>query len=288
MGIVNHIPVMLTLYFFKISPFLLVATMSLLYSCNDNSTKTGQPTTELIPAIPVINYAVVKSFPHDITSYTEGLLMHNGRLFESTGSPEGLDQARSLVGITDLTTGKIDIKIELDRTQYFGEGITILKDKLYQLTYKNQVCFVYDANSFKQVGRYNYSNKEGWSLTTNGTELIMSDGTDKLTILQPDGFTPIKQLAVTENGIQRDSLNELEYINGFIYANIWLTNHIVKIDPSNGKVVGKLDLHSLNHEAKSKHPGADVLNGIAYDNVTDKIFVTGKLWPDIYQISFSH
>lgn len=273
---------------YKIAFCLMLPMLLLLHSCSDNPTETNQTTVTPPPITPVINYAVVKSFPHDITAYTEGLLVHNGQLFESTGSPEEMDQTRSLIGITDLTTGKIDTKIELDRDQYFGEGITILHDKLYQLTYKNQVCFVYDARSFKPIGRFNYPNKEGWSLTTNGTDLIMSDGTDKLTIINPADFKAIRQLAVTENGNQRDSLNELEYINGFIYANIWLNNHIVKIDPSNGKVVGKLDFSSLCYEAQSKHPDANTLNGIAWDSATDNIYITGKLWPNIYQVNFPH
>jgi glutaminyl-peptide cyclotransferase len=273
---------------YKLRSILLLAIVLFLYSCNDDQTQSGQINVERAPAIPAINYVVVKPFPHDTTSFTEGLLFHNGQLFESTGSPEGLDETKSLVGITDLTTGKIAKKIELDRSLYFGEGITILQNKLYQLTYQNQVCFVYDATSFKQIGRHTYSNKEGWSLTNNGTDLIMSDGTDKLTILNPDTFKPIKQIAVTENGKQRDSLNELEYINGFIYANIWFNNSIVKIDPATGKVVGKLDLSSLDYEAKRKYKDAEALNGIAYDAATDKIYVTGKLWPNIYQVNFPH
>ncbi|MCW3090970.1 MAG: hypothetical protein JWP81_2039 [Ferruginibacter sp.] len=182
----------------------------------------------------------------------------------------------------------MDKKIEIDRSKYFGEGIVIFDDKLYQLTYTNQVGFIYDIKSFKQIGQFNYTNKEGWSLTTNGKELIMSDGTDKLTFLDPATLKPVKQLAVTENGLAVDSLNELEFIKGFIYANIWQTDFIVKINPANGKVTGRLDLTSLAFEARNKYPPADVLNGIAYDAATDKIYVTGKLWPNIYQVEFPH
>ena len=127
---------------YKIASCLVLPMLLLLHSCSDNPTGKGHTTVTPVPVTPTINYAVVKSFPHDITAFTEGLLIHNGQLFESTGSPEGMDQTRSLIGITNLATGKIDPKIELDRDQYFGEGITILHDKLYQLTYKNQVCFV--------------------------------------------------------------------------------------------------------------------------------------------------
>ncbi len=257
--------------------------LATLHSCNSDPTEA-----EHISSTPNINYSVTKYFPHDTTSFTEGFLVYNGQLFESTGSPKELIKAKSLVGITSLATGKIDGKIELDRAKYFGEGIVLLKNKLYQLTYKNQLCFVYDAKSFKQIGQFSYPNKEGWGLTTNGTELIMSDGTANLTLINPTDFKPTRVLSVTENGIPRDSLNELEYINGFIYANIWVSNYIVKIAPSNGRVVGRLDLGSLSYEAKNKYPGSDVLNGIAYDPASDKIYVTGKCWPNIYQIDFPH
>ncbi len=147
---------------------------------------------------------------------------------------------------------------------------------------------MYDAKTFKLLDSLHYNNAEGWSLTNDKTDLIMSDGTDKLTFLNPDNFKPVKALAVTENEEPLNNLNELEYINGYIYANVWETNFIVKIDTLNGKVVGKIDMSSLQLEAKSRNPAADVLNGIAYDSSTDKIYVTGKLWANIYQINFPH
>lgn len=266
---------------------ILIAALSL-SSCKNGEKNPDETNTTAVPPIPVINYAVVKSFPHDVSSYTEGLLIHNGQLVESTGSPDDLPQTRTLVGITDTATGKMDIKIELDREKYFGEGIVILKDKLYQLTYKNRICFVYDAKSYKPIGQFSYNNQEGWGLTTNGTEIIMSDGTDKITFINPENFRPVKQLRITDNGTPRNYVNELEYINGFIYANIWLTDNIVKIDPSNGKIVGRLDISSLSNEAKGKRADAGALNGIAWDSTSDKIYITGKLWPNIYQINFPH
>jgi glutamine cyclotransferase len=273
-------------YLIKTIPAFIVALF--LLGCNDGTDKTKQPTEPAVTPIPAINYAVVKSFPHDVTYFTEGLLVHNGQLFESTGSPDDLPYTRSLAGPIDTLTGKMDIKIELDKKEYFGEGIVILNNKLYQLTYKNRTCFVYDVPTFKRIGQFSYTNTEGWGLTTNGSEIIMSDGTDKLTFIRPDNFTPIRQLTVTENGSPRNYLNELEYIRGFIYANIWLQDVIVKIDPANGKIVGRLDLSSLANEAKARQPDAGALNGIAWDPVTDKIYVTGKLWPHIYQINFPH
>jgi glutamine cyclotransferase len=227
-------------------------------------------------------------FDHDTSLFTEGFLFHDGQLFESTGSPEELPQTKSVIGISDLITGKFIRKIEIDKRKYFGEGIVFLNNKLYQLTYKNQVGFIYDARTFKEIGQFKYSNAEGWGLTTDGTNIIMSDGTNSLTILDPVKLTAVKKLQVTEKGYPIDKLNELEFIKGFIYANIWMSDMIVKIDTSSGNVVGKIDLKSLTSEARRINPKAEVLNGIAYDSTTDKIYVTGKLWANIYQIQFSH
>lgn len=267
-----------------LSSFLLL----LLGSCNNNTTGEDNTTTEPAVTTPVINYTVAKYYVHDTSLFTEGLLFHNGQLFESTGSPEELPNTKSMIGITDLKTGKFTTKVEIDKSKYFGEGIVFLNNKLFQLTYKNQLCFIYDANTFKKTGEFTYANKEGWSLTTDGSSLIMSDGTNVLTYIDPVKYTPTKILSVTENGYPVDKLNELEFIKGFIYANIWLTDYIVKIDPSSGAVVGKIDLSSLTNEAKNKNPNADVLNGIAYDSTTDKVYVTGKLWPVIYEVQFGH
>ena len=260
----------------------------MLFSCSNNPQTSVFENAVLIAAIPNINYSVANYYPHDTNLFTEGLLFHNGELFESSGSPNELPQTKSVIGITNLATGKFNQKIELDKSKYFGEGIVFFKNKLYQLTYKNQKGFIYDAKSFKQVGQFKYSNPEGWSLTTDGTNLIMSDGTDKLTYLNPENLRAEKILKVTENGMPRDSLNELEFIKGFIYANIWYNNFVVKIDPANGKVVGEIDLSLLTYDAKNKNKKAEVLNGIAYDSTTDKIYVTGKMWPNIYQINFTH
>lgn len=256
--------------------------------CREDSKKSNDGITETINTLPVINYKVVNVFPHDTSLFTEGLLVYNGKLFESTGSPEQHTYTKSLIGIIDLKTGKFDKKIELDRSKYFGEGIVILRDTLYQLTYKNQLGFIYNMKSFKEIGTFKFSNKEGWGFTTNGSELIMSDGTENLTFLRSGNIKPVKTLLVTENEAPLKNLNELEFINGFIYANVFYTNMIVKIDPSNGKVVGKLDLTSLANDAINKNPNSNVLNGIAYDSQSKSIYVTGKLWPSIYQIDFAH
>lgn len=238
------------------------------------------------PPVPEIQFTVVNKYPHDVTSFTEGFLFHDNKLFESTGATKELPQTRSLFGVVDLKTGKIAVKAELDRNIYFGEGMVVLKGKVFQVTYKNQMGFVYDAKTFKNIDTVSYTNKEGWGLTTDGKSIIMSDGSSYLTYFDPDSFVATKVLAVKEGNYDLIYLNELEYINGFIYANIYTTNDIVKIDPATGKVVAKMDLSSLSKESKIQNPNALEMNGIAYDSISNKILVTGKLWPTIYEIKF--
>jgi len=216
------------------------------------------------------------------------LLFHDNKLFESTGDVDYLPQTRSTFGIADLETGKLEVKVEIDKTTYFGEGIVALNDKIYQVTLQNQVGFVYDAKTFKKIGQFNFQNKEGWGLTTDGKSLIMSDGTFNLTYFNPDDFKVEKTVAVTEQGFGLDRLNELEFIKGFIYANVWMTNYIVKIDPETGEVVGKIDLDDLNVKTKEQNRRSLEMNGIAYDPASDRILVTGKLWPNLFEISFPH
>lgn len=261
--------------------------LALLVACTgkrENSKNTQQSQ----PVIPAIDYILVNSFPHDTTAFTEGLLVHDGKLYESTGATKEIPQTCSLFGVVDLKTGKIEKRVELDKQKYFGEGISFLNGKVYQLTYKNKIGFIYDASSFKKLGEFTFPGDEGWGMTTDGTSLIMSDGTHKLTYLDPNTLQATKTLSVSENGYVKEKLNELEFINGYIYTNIWMTNTIVKINPENGNVVGLLDLTSLADEAKNLYPWSQEMNGIAYDSVTDKIFVTGKMWPKIYEIKFNH
>jgi glutamine cyclotransferase len=235
-----------------------------------------------------INFKVVRTYPHDTGAYTEGFLFHEDKLFESTGSPENYPQARSVIGIVDLETGQLDVKIELDRQKYFGEGILFFRDRIYQLTYKNQTGFIYDAKTYKLTGSFTYPNKEGWGLTTDGKSIIMSDGTNFITYLDTDSLKATKKLDVTFKGASVLYINELEYINGFIYANIWTTNNIVRIEPATGKITGIIDLSTLYAEAKKKYRLSESTNGIAYDSLKDRIVVTGKFWPTIYEIKFEH
>ncbi len=240
------------------------------------------------PVIPyTIDYTVVNSFPHDTNAFTEGLLVHDGELYESTGHTDSYKNSRSLFGVVDLHSGMIRVKAEIDKNKYFGEGIAFLKDRVYQLTDTTKIGFIYDAKTYKKLGEFHYDT-DGWGLTTNGSTLIMSDGSSNITYRDPLTFKPVKILKVTDNNGPVSNINEMELIKGFLYANQWLTNYILKIDTSTGKVVGRLDMISLISNARSKYPGSIEMNGIAYDSVADKIYVTGKLWPNIYEIKFSH
>jgi glutamine cyclotransferase len=234
-----------------------------------------------------ISFKVIDSFPHDTSSYTEGFLINNGLLFESTGHTNSFPGSRSLFGPVDLRTGRIDTKVEIDKNKYFGEGISFLKDKVYQLTDTTHICFVYNAKNYKRLGTFTYEG-EGWGLTTNGQYLIMSNGSSNLYYRDPSTFKIIKTLGVSDNNGPVQNINELELIKGFIYANQWLTDYILKIDTTTGKVVGKLDLSSLKTEAKMKYAISEETNGIAFDSVLNKVYVTGKLWPLIFEIQFKH
>ena len=270
---------------------LTLCIMGFLVSCDETPKtviKTDEATSLPESTVSEISYSVLNTTPHDPSSFTEGFLFHNNQLFESTGATAELPQTKSLFGIVDLKTGKINTKVELDKTIYFGEGIVVLKNKFYQVTYKNQVGFIYDAATFKKIGQFNYKNKEGWGLTTDGTSIIMSDGSNVLTYFNPDGMTVTKTLSVSNNGYAEDYLNELEYINGFIYANVWLKNYIVKINPSGGKIVGIIDLSAIEDKERTSNISAKEMNGIAFDAATNKILVTGKMWATIYQIDLAH
>lgn len=264
---------------------LLFLAFALLYSCSSDPKKTEVetiiPKTEELVA--TLNYEVIGKLPHDITAFTEGLLFHNNQIYESTGAPADQEQYKTVIGILDTVKGKLDPKINIGR-DFFGEGITILNNKIYQLTYKNQVGYVYDAKTYKQISKFSYNNKEGWGMTTDGTSLIMSDGTNILTFLDPNTLKPTKTLNITNAGYAEDNINELEYIDGYIFANIWTKNYIVKIDLKSGKVVGVMNCSQLTDEAHNANPEADVLNGIAYDPSTKRIFLTGKMFPSVYVI----
>ena len=270
------------------SPLLLLI---LFVACNNNSTESGNadiPVTETGNEPPAITYTILNALPHDQNSYTEGFLMHEGKLFESSGAPQENDKTRSIVGIVDPATGHITVKAELDRKTYFGEGITILHDKLYQLTWENKKGFIYDLKTFKKTGEFSFPSKEGWGMTTDGTSLIMSDGSSNLTWLDPVTFKTIRIVGVTDNNGPVGNVNELEWVNGKILANVYQTPYIIRIDPATGKVLGKADFSGLLKELKSKNPDVDYMNGIAWDSAKNNILITGKLWPNIYEVRLNN
>lgn len=271
------------------SLFLIVELLS---ACGDSSGSSANSNTATETATvneaPVITYTILNALPHDKDSYTEGFLMHNGKLFESSGAPEGNEKTRSIVGIVDRTTGMITVKAELDKKIYFGEGITILGNKLYQLTWTNKKGFIYDLKTFKKIGEFTFPSKEGWGMTTDGSSLIMSDGSSNLTYLDPQTFKTNRIVGVTDNNGPVGNINELEYVNGNILANIYQTPYIIRIDPNTGKVLGKADFSNLVKEVKLKDPDVDYMNGIAWDSANNKIYITGKLWPNMYEVRLNN
>ena len=222
-------------------------------------------------------YRIINEFPHDRGAYTQGFEYQNGYFFEGTGQ-----RGESYLRKTVYNTGEI-IKSRSLSSDLFGEGITLLNGKIYQVTYQTQVGFIYDIESFEQLQKIYYQNREGWGLTNNGKDIIMSDGTHVLYFMDPDYFSVLHKIEVYDNIQEVDSLNELEYINGLIYANRFLTDQIVIIDPLNGKVVGKADMSGLL-KAGDRQQRTDVLNGIAWDNEKKALYVTGKYWPKVFQV----
>lgn len=228
-------------------------------------------------AIPVYGYKVVHVYPHDTGAYTEGLFYKNGYLYESTGRA-----GESTVRKVELKSGETVQRHNLP-SRYFGEGIVDWKDRLVQLTWQSQTGFVYDLTSFKPLRNFSYPG-EGWALTRDTRHLYMSDGSAVLRVLDPESLAATGSIMVTADGEPVSNLNELEWVKGEIYANIWLTNRIARIDPVSGHVVGWIDLSGLLDINQLPDPGNDVLNGIAYDAAHDRLFVTGKHWPKLFEI----
>jgi glutamine cyclotransferase len=229
---------------------------------------------------PVHSYKVIATYPHDPKAFTEGLEYHDGALYESTG----LNGSSSLRKV-DLTTGAVVKNLPLSML-YFGEGITFFGNRLFQLTYHNGVAFVYDPVTLQQKPETFHYNGEGWALTHDSKHVIMSDGTAALRFLDPVTFSEQSRLVVREGGRPLANVNELEYIDGEIWANVWMTERIARIDPRSGQVNSWVDLTGLRQRAGCTED-CDVLNGIAYDAARKRIFVTGKRFPKLFQIAVS-
>lgn len=237
----------------------------------------GDPSDDAAQGIPTYTYRVVKTFPHDPEAFTQGLAFENGFLYEGTGL-RGKSSLREVV----IETGEVERMVSLE-DDYFGEGITIVGDRIIQLTWRSQAGFVYDKSTFERIGQFTYPT-EGWGLTYDGTRLIMSDGSSFLYFLGPETFERTGQIQVTGPDGPITKLNELEYIDGEIYANIWRRDWIARIDPGTGALLAWINLEGLL-APEDRTGNEDVLNGIACDADGGRLFVTGKLWPKLYEIA---
>lgn len=244
------------------------------------------PNEELIAAaptqaeggVPVESYEVVRSFPHDPAAFTQGLVFHDGYLYEGTGR-----RGESSLRKVELQSGRVVESVDLP-PMFFGEGITILGQRVYQLTWQSGRGFIYDLESFGVVRQFRQSG-EGWGLTHDGTQLILSDGSSQLYFLDPETVAPVRQIEVRDQGRPVDQINELEYIGGQIYANVWHSDDILRISPRTGEVLARIDMSGIIDAELIRDPEA-VLNGIAYDAASGRTFVTGKLWPRLFEVRF--
>ena len=272
----------------KLNKGLLIGSLCLA-ACHNNvpkPTAAAEPVTDNnMPA--AISYSIVNEYPHDAAAFTEGLEYKNGYLYEGTGQ-----YGNSEIRQTDLITGKVILSKKMEQ-RYFGEGITILNGKIYQLTYKEGKGIIYDLKTLKEEGTFTINTEEGWGMTNNGHNLIFDDGTNKLHYIDAATFKEIKIINVTDENGPVNEINEPEMINGYIYANQWKRDIILKIDTATGHVVAKADLGNLRELAGIGHPTGkknepDVLNGIAYDPATNRIFITGKYWPKLFEIKLDN
>jgi glutamine cyclotransferase len=266
--------------------FLPILLLTLLFACNNKSSE-GENSNETTPAVaeaPAIPYTIVNAYPHDTAAFTQGLEFYKGVMYESTGL-----EGRSTLRTVDHMSGKVKILKKLDN-KIFAEGITFLRDTLYQLTWENHIVYVYDPKDMRLIRQMNWSN-EGWGITNDGRSLIISDGSDKLYFVRPADLKLEKVLSVTDHLGPMNNINELEYVNGSIYANRIDYNYIVRIDPANGHITGKMDFTDiLKKYAKidltyiATDPHGAVLNGIAWDPEKKKMYITGKLWPLLFEL----
>jgi glutaminyl-peptide cyclotransferase len=253
----------------------------LVVACKNNTSTDKEDSSAISTIAPPANitYNILASYPHDTSSFTQGLEWINDTLYEGTGL-----EGQSRLMRVDLNTGKANKSISLDPS-IFGEGITLLNGKIYELTWQNHKVYVYDAKTFQKIKEFSWEH-EGWGITNNGKDLIVSTGSSNLYFVDPETFKEKNIIGVADNNGPVGNLNELEYVDGVVYANIYLTDYIVKIDPSNGHIIGKLNLSGLlQNSGKSYNPETtDVLNGIAYNANKKTFYITGKKWPTIFEM----
>lgn len=269
---------------------LLIALSSCNNSPTDSTDKPADITSTTANLPKDIPYQIINEFPHDTLAYNEGLQYVDGKLYESAGN-----YGHSDIRITDLKTGKILQQHKLDK-KYFGEGITVLNGKTYQMTYRENTCFVYDAKTFKLLKTFTYNFGEGWGMTTDGKNLIVSNGSSTIFFINPETFRIMSQIDVNNQFGSQSNINELEYIKGFIYANVYGKDTILKINPSNGRILGQVDLSNLRtkygypalNDTTKPESAPEVMNGIAYDSATNRIFITGKYWPKVFEVKLDN
>jgi glutaminyl-peptide cyclotransferase len=262
----------------------ILAAIILLSSCGEqkgNSAEGDNKNTAAIPAPTNLNYSIVKVYPHDTSSYTQGLIWYNNTLYEGTGL-----YGESRLMKVDIESGKNKQKIALAK-DYFGEGITIFNNKIYQLTWQEHKVFVYDLATFKKIKEFDWS-MEGWGITHNGKQLIVSTGTSNIYFVNPETFAIEKTLGVYDNNGYLDSINELEFVNGSIYANVYGRDWIARINPETGLVDGRMDFTGLLQRTNQPiAENTDVLNGISFNASSNSFYITGKKWPALYEIKLN-
>ena len=263
--------------------YLIILVLALAFSCKTetpiNKPNINTNTTSKSPqaTIPIYGYEVINTYKHDAKAFTQGLVFHEGALYESTGQYES-----STLRKVELETGKVLQKYDLPRN-VFGEGLTILNGKIYQISWREGLAWQYNLEDFKLIKEFQYAG-EGWGLTNDGKNLLMSDGTHIIRVINPENFETIRTIPIfRENNLPLMQINELEWVKGEIWANVWQDSMVARINPENGKILGWIDFSPMTKE-EVKEPGNDVLNGIAYDEKTDRIFVTGKLWKKLFEI----
>ena len=273
--------------------YFIFFTVLLSVACNENPTRpnmnaavnkpNANVSNKTTTGVPVYTYEVINTFKHDPDAFTQGLVFQNGFLYESTGQ-----KGRSTLRKVELESGKVLQKHDLT-SDYFGEGMTILGDKVYQITWQEKTAFVYDLNDFKLLKEFKYAG-DGWGLTDDGKNLFQSDGTHVIRVVNPENFETTRTIVVLdESGKPLLDINELEYVKGEIWANIWHSeeigkpNHIARIDPNSGKLLGWINLDGISPD-DVRRDSENTLNGIAYDETADRIFVTGKKWKQLFEI----
>jgi glutaminyl-peptide cyclotransferase len=266
---------------------LYISLAALLFSCTNRDEHPEEdpsiaPPRSGIGAPVNVPFTLIAQHPHDTGAYTQGLQYYNGKMYEGTG-----DYENSSLRITDYKTGKVEKMHKMGTDKIFGEGINIFGDKLYQLTWQNNLVYVYDLNKLDKPIRTIPWPYEGWGITNNGKELIISDGSANLYFVDPASFKINSTVAVLDDQGPVQNINELEYIKGYIYANVYGENYILKIEPSSGHVVGKMDLPGLLQANEYIQGHTDVLNGIAYDSTSNTMFITGKRWPKLFELKLN-